>query len=134
MFDAARTICRMNDEKRVLIVDDDVWLTETFSTILEAHGWVVRVCHDAHKAIDVIDEWTPSVILLDLLLPSANGIGLLHELASHEDTRAIPVVLCTSLEVEFSLDVYGVYTHLDKAKLNPKELSSILEGATRAAD
>ncbi len=122
----------MTQQSKVLIIDDDTWLSDTFSRILKAHQWDVRVCHDAHKAIDVIDEWLPSVILLDVVLPHANGIGLIHELQSYDDTKDIPVVLCTSLEIDIPLKEYGIYDVLDKATMTPDILRSSLEGALRA--
>jgi DNA-binding response OmpR family regulator len=122
----------MKQQPKVLIVDDDTWLSDTFSTVLTAHEWQVRVCHDAHVAIDVVDEWLPSVVLLDILLPHASGIGLIHELQSYDDTKDVPVVLCSSLAVDIPLDEYGVYAVLDKTTMTPELLLETLKGALRA--
>jgi len=63
---------------------------------------------------------------LDLMLPWANGIGLLHTLASHSDINAIPVVICSNaLPDHLSLKhlrPYGVAAVLDKASIRPNQL------------
>ena len=121
--------------KSVLIVDDDKWLTDTFSLVLEKNGWQVTVCHDAHKAIDVIDEKIPSVVLLDFMLPHASGVALLHELQSYDDTKELPIVLCSSLNLnQAALAEYGVKAILDKSTMTPLQLIESLAGALYEAD
>lgn len=114
-------------KKSVLIIDDDKWLADTFRVVLHAHQWQVKVCHDPHHAVDVIDEFPPSVILLDMMLPHTNAFALLHELQSHEDTRAIPVVLCSGMTIVDDVSKYGVVALLDKATLTPDELVATLD-------
>lgn len=120
--------------KSVLIVDDDKWLADTFALVLTKHGWSVTVCHDPHKAIDVVDETVPSVILLDFMLPYASGAALLHELQSYVDTKEIPVVVCSSLDINSAvLSQYGVVDTLDKSTMTPEVLVDTLEGAIHEA-
>lgn len=120
--------------KSVLIVDDDKWLADTFALVLTKHNWKVTVCHDPHKAIDVIDETVPSVILLDFMLPYASGAALLHELQSYADTKEIPVIVCSSLDLNSGvLSQYGVVDTLDKSTMTPEVLVDTLEGAIREA-
>ena len=117
-------------KKLVLIVDDDKWLADTFTLVLEKSGWQVTVCHDAHKAIDVVDEVLPSVVLLDFMLPYASGAALLHELQSYEDTKQLPVVVCSSLSLNSdALLEYGVKETLNKSTMTPAMLVEALEGA-----
>ena len=113
-------------EKSVLIIDDDKWLADTFRVVLHAHKWQVKVCHDPHHAVDVIDEFPPSVILLDMMLPHTNAVALLHELQSHEDTRGIPVVICSGVNVMDDVSKYGVVAILDKATVTPDTLLQTL--------
>lgn len=117
-------------KKSVLIIDDDKWIADTFRVVLKAHKWQVRVCHDPHQAIEVIDEFLPTVILLDMMLPHTNGLALLHELQSHEDTREVPVVLCSNIPIDGDLSQYGVVKVLDKSLLTPDDLLVTLEQAT----
>lgn len=101
----------------VLIVEDNVWLSESYTRIVQAAGYRVIATAAADKAIDLIDDEAPDVILLDMLLPKTTAMALLHELQSHSDLARIPVILVTS--VAYSLQLkdlanYGVRKILDK--------------------
>ena len=119
--------------KRVLIVEDDAWLGELFATVIEAHYYAVRRATSAESAIELIDDFTPDVLLLDMLLTGPNAMTLLHELQSYEDTKRLPVVLCTSLthmHKNFeALKAYGVRSVLNKATLTPASLLAAIEEA-----
>lgn len=117
---------------QVLLVEDEVWLGESYMKRLVAEGYEVRWCRDGYEAIGLIDEERPDVIVLDLLLPWANGLQLLHELASHADLVQIPVIICSSalpqgVTVE-QLRHYGVRQVLDKTRLRPRDLVAAVKG------
>lgn len=110
----------------VLLVEDELWLGELYVRSLERSGLQVQWRHDAYDAIDCIDEQLPDAIVLDLMLPWANGIGLLQTLASHSDLAAIPVIICSNALPEGiswrQLQPYGVVAALDKAAIRPSQL------------
>lgn len=113
--------------RKVLIVEDDVWVADSHQAILQNAGFECKIAHSASDAIGVVDEFMPHAILLDFFLPAVNAMQLLHELQSYEDTASIPIVLCTSFsgakkEVE-ALDAYGVRIVLDKSTATPKQLA-----------
>ena len=111
---------------KLLLVEDDLWLGELYQRQLRAAGHEVRWCRDGYQAIDALDDQLADVLVLDMLLPWANGLQLLHEMASHVDTAVIPVVLCSSaLPRELTLEQlqpYGVRAMLDKTKMRPRDL------------
>lgn len=109
---------------RVLLVEDDVWMADCYRLWLGQAGHEVSWARDAQEALDLADEQPPDVIVLDLFLPFANGIQLLHTLRSHVDLAAIPVILCSSQLPEQlpDLQAYGVHAALDKASLRPDSL------------
>lgn len=116
--------------KKVLIVEDDRWVAENYQRILTAAGFKCYSVHTAGRAIEVLDDFQPDVILLDFLLPEANALQLLHELQSYDDTNLLPVVLCTSLaearREAGALEKYGVRMVLDKSSITPKQLESAI--------
>lgn len=65
---------------RVLIVDDEPQIVSVVSAYLEAHGLSVRSATDAIGALAIPDTLDFDVILLDLGLPDADGLGLMQEL------------------------------------------------------
>ncbi len=111
-------------KKTVLIVDDDAWLAELYARVLQKAGYTTHVSPHAIDAMSAIDDVHPDVIILDVLLTGNTAFTLLHELQSYGDTGAIPVILCTNLAADISLDdvkPYGVKRILDKSVMVPED-------------
>lgn len=111
----------------VVIVEDDLWLSEQLERTLVRAGFTVRRTSNGHVAIELIDELMPRAIVLDVLLAGGTGITLLHELQSYQDTGQIPVVLCTNLASSLTLDElrpYGVQRILDKTTMHPDDVTT----------
>src|SRR5687768_7696234 len=80
----------------VLVVDDDLYLTEIISDVLEAEGHTARKASNGLEALDLIKERKPEIILLDLMMPVMNGWELADHLRSNPDWADIPVVVITA--------------------------------------
>jgi len=110
---------------KVLLVEDDAWLSELETSVLEDAGYTVKTAPHALAAIELIDSMKPDVIILDVLLGGATAFALLHELQSYDDTHQIPVVLCTNLAEQFDkkqLEAYGVQRIVDKMTMHPSDI------------
>lgn len=122
--------------KNILLVEDELWLGELYQKLFVKAGFDVRWCRDGYDAIDLIDQKQPDLIVLDILLPWANGIQLLHELASNYDLASIPVIICSSaLPKEITLENlrhYGVVKILDKTSIKPRQLLAAVKETTNA--
>lgn len=109
----------------VLLVEDDEWLAEQQEREIKSAGFNVKRSYYAMEAIQLIDELHPDAIVLDVLLAGSTAFALLHELQSYEDTGDIPIILCTNLANELSLEdltSYGVKRILDKSLMMPDDL------------
>lgn len=112
----------------VLIIEDDAWLVEQFKRVL-SDEYNVKDTTNAWAAIDLIDELKPEAIILDVLLTGSTAFALLHELQSYGDMGMIPVILCTNLAAEMSVDnlkPYGVVRVLDKTSMHPDDLKTAI--------
>lgn len=115
----------------ILIIEDDVWLAEQYVRVLSREGYKTIISSDAQTAINAIDDNHIGAIILDVLLTGSTAFTLLHELQSYEDTGVIPIVLCTNLANELSLNdlkPYGVRRILDKTTMIPDDLVTALRG------
>lgn len=115
----------------ILIIEDDVWLAEQYVRVLSKEGYKTIISSDAQTAINAIDDNHIGAIILDVLLTGSTAFTLLHELQSYEDTGVIPIVLCTNLANELSLNdlkPYGVRRILDKTTMIPNDLVTALRG------
>jgi CheY-like chemotaxis protein len=84
------------ETRDVLVVDDDLYLTEIISDVLEAEGHTARKASNGLEALDLIKERKPEIILLDLMMPVMNGWELADHLRSNPDWADIPVVVITA--------------------------------------
>ncbi len=115
----------------VLLVEDDHWLAESYQHVLERAGFTVQIAHGITEALRNVDSSVPDVLVVDMLLDDTTAMSLLHELQSYDDTRTIPVVLCTALThpsiTADTLHGYGVRAVLDKATLTPEQFVTVLQ-------
>ena len=74
----------MGDKKpgRVLVVDDDSDILELLEYNLEREGFKVKILEDSRDAVAVAKEFSPDLIILDIMMPHPNGIELCRELRS----------------------------------------------------
>jgi CheY-like chemotaxis protein len=79
----------------VLLVEPDVLQARTFVAALEQTGHTVAHTTSAQTAVHLVDEHTPDVVVLELLLPSHNGVEFLYEFRSYPEWLHIPVLLHT---------------------------------------
>src|SRR3981189_3535513 len=65
---------------RVLLVDDERALTNLVRMALQYEGWEIDVAHAAAEAVDKYRENTPDILVLDIMLPDMDGLGVLQQI------------------------------------------------------
>ena len=83
--------------KRILITDDDNFLANVCRRKFEEAGFEVGIATDGHAAIEELVLHPPDVVLLDLMLPEIDGLGVLRFLRSREKLRGLPVIVVSNL-------------------------------------
>jgi DNA-binding response OmpR family regulator len=81
---------------KVLIVDDDPGVTETFARMLRLEGYEVLTALDADTATRVVEMSHPDAVLLDLGMPLTDGLTFLRRLRAREGQRHTPVAIVTA--------------------------------------
>ena len=66
----------VGQNRKILVVDDEQTTSDTLTLIFREHGYQAKAAYSAEDAIDVIAGWQPDLALLDVNLPSMNGIDL----------------------------------------------------------
>ena len=82
--------------KRILVVDDDPSIAEAISLTLEDEGYSVQTLQDGKKVWDKVDQWTPDVIILDILMSGHDGREIARRLKAHQATQRIPIVISSA--------------------------------------
>ena len=80
---------------KILIVDDDESVTQTFASMLRLEGYQVRTAINAESGLLVAEESRPDAIILDLRMPLVDGLGFLRRLRAKDEQRLTPVAIVT---------------------------------------
>lgn len=83
---------------KILIVDDEVALTEIYRECLLGEGHEVVVCHDPLTAVRTALEEKPDLALVDYQMPQMTGVQLLAELRAIEETSRLPVLFVSGTQ------------------------------------
>lgn len=89
----------------ILIVDDDEAVTQTFARLLRLEGYSVRTAISAESGLAEARGHRPDAIILDLRMPTTDGLGFLRALRASEGAERVPVAIVTG---DYFLD-----THVD---------------------
>jgi two-component system response regulator MtrA len=78
---------------RVLVVDDDQALAEMLGIVLRKEGLEVAHCADGGRAVALFREFRPDLVLLDVMLPTLNGVEVCRHLRAES---GVPIVMLTA--------------------------------------
>jgi two-component system, NtrC family, response regulator HydG len=84
----------MQRQARILVVDDNKDLLNTFALILKRKGYIVDTAEDGLAALEKFQAGRFDVVLMDVIMPRLNGIETLHKM--HEINPGVKVILMTA--------------------------------------
>jgi signal transduction histidine kinase/CheY-like chemotaxis protein len=85
-------------DKSVLVVDDDQHIRSLLNQELSEAGYRVRLAEDGRKALSLIREETPGLVILDVMMPEMNGFDVAAVLKNDPVTMDIPIIILSILE------------------------------------
>ncbi len=85
---------------RVLLIDDDLAITEMIEMSLLLDGFHVRTAHNGLEGIKAARELRPNVVVLDLMMPGKDGWDVAHELRADPELLGTPIVVVTARATE----------------------------------
>ena len=80
----------MNQQPRILIVDDEPQLARVLRTGLKTHGYDVRVAADGVSALETFGDWHPDLVVTDLAMPHMGGLELCRRL---RELSQLPIIV-----------------------------------------
>lgn len=120
------------EQKKILIVDDDVDIVRIVSTMLEGQGWQVRSAYSGADALRIVGEEHPDLVLLDIMMPGMNGIEVLRE--ARRAAPGVRVIMITAFgdvgSYLESMDL-GACEYINKP-FETTELIAMIRNATAA--
>jgi two-component system OmpR family response regulator len=83
-------------EARILVVDDEPYITDLLTSALGFEGFAVDVATTGREALDMVRSSRPDLVLLDVMLPDLSGTEVCQRM--RQDGEAVPVVFLTALD------------------------------------
>lgn len=112
-------------KKKILIVDDDAFLSKLYFKKFVEEGFEVFTAFDGDKGIEIAKKNYPDLIMLDIQLPGIGGYEVLMELKKNAVTNSIPVIILSNFFQKEDVQKFlkaGVKDYLIKSHFMPDEV------------
>ncbi len=110
--------------KKILIIEDHVFLKELIAKQLNEEGYEIIEAEDGEEGLKKAKE-KPDLILLDLILPGIDGFQVLENIKQDPETADVPVIILSNLGQKEDIDKgmsLGAEDFLVKANFTPGEI------------
>lgn len=117
---------------KILVVDDDLNICELLKLYLENEGYTAYVANDGQAAVDMFNEKSPDLVLLDIMLPKMDGWQVCREIRK---TSSVPIIMLTAKGETFD-KVLGLELGADDYVTKPfdsKEVMARIKAVLRRA-
>jgi two-component system, OmpR family, response regulator MprA len=108
---------------KVLVADDDRAIRQSLTTALELNGYQVTACSDGVEALAAFHNERPDVVVLDVMMPGVDGLGVCRVLRAEGDR--IPILMLTA-RVETADRVAGLDAGADDYVPKPYDIDEVL--------
>jgi DNA-binding response OmpR family regulator len=116
---------KADKKQNIVLVEDDPFLIDMYMAKFTEAGYEIDVASQGNKAMDMIKEKRPAIVLTDVVMPGLDGFELLKLIKSDAATKDIPVVMLTNLGQQEDIDKakgLGASDYLVKAHFTPSEV------------
>src|SRR6266571_7747297 len=131
--DSAMPDGQASDTGSVLVVDDDQRNVRLMESILRSSGYQVLKAYNGEEALRIVEDDSPDLLLLDVMMPKMSGFELCQRLKGRYETRLLPIILVTALnalEDKVQALEYGADDFLSKP-INKVELLAKVRSVLR---
>ena len=110
---------------KILVVEDSLPTREMIRESLKSNGLGVEIAKDGLEAIEILQGYSPDLVLLDIVMPRMNGYELCRHLKSDPKTQNIPVVMCSAKREQFDR-YWGMKQGADDYIVKPFSISELI--------
>ncbi len=126
----------MDNQKKILIVEDDQFLRDFYQELLQAEGYLVDIAADGEEALIKLQNNEYNLVLLDIMLPKKDGLQVLKDLKTHpaKSPNATIVVLSNLGQDVVIKDCFaqGAQGYIIKSALDPSQVLSEIKSYLRS--
>ena len=118
-----------NDNKRILLVDDDTEIVESMRAALEANGYQTLVARDGNQGLAMVEREDPDLVILDMMMPKRSGFLVLEWLRRNRrvPTRVIMITANEGSRHKAYAEMLGVDDYIRK----PFAMDRLIESVGR---
>ncbi len=123
----------MTEEKKgkLLVVEDDEFISAIYAKKLSMEGYEVRLAENGEKALSMMREEKPDLVLLDIIMPVMDGFEALRQIRADEKLRDVKVAVLSNLSEDKEMSQtreLGAVDYLVKANISVADLSTKVAG------
>ena|SRR3990167_6036868 len=115
----------MKKRKKVLIIEDDKFIVKAMKYKFEDAKFQVKTFSSVEAGLKLLAQWTPDVIILDILLPGTDGFAFLRETRHNPKLKNIPIIVASNLPEDTDIEPgenTGYTEYIVKSDLDLEEL------------
>ncbi len=117
---------------KIAIVEDDQAIAQMYRLKFENEGFDVGVAGNGRLGLELIEQFNPDIVLLDVMMPEMRGDEMLTKMRSTSWGKDIKVIILTNMgEQEIPADIkqLGVESFIVKAEMTPRQVAEHVKEA-----
>lgn len=120
----------MDNRKKILLVEDDVFMLELLSDKLRKSGFEVHLATDGEECMKILKSLKPDLVLLDIVMPKLDGLEVLRRVKASPELSSMPIIVLSNLgqkeEIDRAMDL-GAKDYIVKANFTTREIVEKLD-------
>jgi two-component system alkaline phosphatase synthesis response regulator PhoP len=120
----------VSDKIKIAVIEDEPSICEMYRIKLASAGYEVKTAHDGQEGLELLEEFKPKLILLDLKMPVMTGDEMLAKLRETEWGAEIRVIILTNIsrdEAPKNIQFLHVDRYIVKAHYTPSQVVEIVQ-------
>lgn len=120
----------MSDKIKIAVIEDEPSISEMYRIKLASAGYDVKTAHDGQEGLELLEEFKPKLILLDLKMPVMTGDEMLAKLRETEWGAEIRVIILTNIsrdEAPKNIQFLHIDRYIVKAHYTPSQVVEIVQ-------
>jgi CheY-like chemotaxis protein len=116
----------LQNKKKILIVDDNAYIRDVLSRLLELENFKVVTAEDGRSGIEASEDEAPDLIITDVEMPKLDGVGMIKALRSQPKFSRVPILAITAYG--HWAEARAIEAGADRAMIKPIEPDLLFEG------
>jgi DNA-binding response OmpR family regulator len=115
---------------KIAIIEDDQAISQMYRIKFETEGYEVEIAENGKLGLELVENFRPDIILLDLMMPEMSGDEMLAKLRQTDFGRDVKVIILTNMGEQEAPDILkslGVSVFIVKAEMTPRQVAELVK-------